>query len=398
MHSFSLHVIRCALWGGEAPVVNDWEAVFADLRKHCLTNLAYKHAAKSDISTALYKAWDRDHVFHLTEYVRMLAMQEELTDLFNRHGISHAIVKGLAAGRYYPEPAERIYGDIDILIPDEEAFGRAEKLLLENNFILVPGNGSPNKDHEDDRHHAYTKNQVHFEVHRYFSAGIDETDRELDQILGSVTPVTAQVEDHKFNVLPEPYNGITILEHIRHHMITGIGFRQIIDWCCYVDKILTDEYWQSDFEQLANCLSLRPLAVYLTRLCELNFGLRHRAFAEEADEQICADLFKEIDTAGNFGMTRNYGDFEVRSAVVNGHIFSHLQKNGENKWPALKKHKWLRPFAWLWEGCRVFFSLLSRGQLLRTLAGLFRHKANKQKSTGPDMWEVLGIGKYRKAE
>ncbi|MDO5435279.1 MAG: nucleotidyltransferase family protein [Clostridia bacterium] len=390
-----LPFIRCALWGGEAPVIDDWGALFADLRKHCLTSLGYKNADISNMPEALRQAWDKERAYLLIEYLRILAAQNEITDLLGGQNIPHVIVKGLAAGRYYPDPAKRTYGDIDILIPTEADFDKAEKLLLENKYIYIPKSNVSDDDRPDERHHAYEKKRVNFEIHRYFSMGKDETDKELDKTLSAVEPVLIQMEDHRFYAFPEPYNGITILEHIRHHLITGIGFRQIIDWCCYVDKVLTDECWKSDFEPLADRLSLRAMAIHLTRLCEIYFGLSHRAFAEEADDAVCTALFEEIDTAGNFGMTLDYGDFEVRSAIVNGNILKHLQKNGLNQWPAVKKHKWLRPFAWLWQGWRIFINLLSKKQLLHTLGGLFRHKA-KEKSAGPDMWEVLGIGKYRK--
>lgn len=396
MHPSTLPFIRCALWGGEAPVVDDWGALFADLRKHCLTTLGYKHTDHTNMPATLREIWEKERSYHLIEYLRILAAQEEITDLLGGNDIPHVIVKGLAAGRYYPEPVKRTYGDIDILIPDEADFKKAEKFLLENKFIPEQDDNSTEDINPEDRHHAYTKMRVCIEVHRYFSSGVDDTDKELDRTLMSVEPILIQTENCRFYAFPEPYNGITILEHIRHHLITGIGFRQIIDWCCYVDKVLTDEYWKSDFEPLSERLSLRALAIHMTRLCELYFGLPHRVFAEEADDTACAALFSEIDSAGNFGIARDYGDIKARTAFDNGHVLKHLQRSGMTNWSAAKKHKWLRPFAWLWQGWRILTGLISQRQLFSTLSNLLKRKGKQKSSTEPELWEVLGIGKYRK--
>ena len=84
--------------------------------------------------------------------MRMLHEQNTLVNLFKANIIPFVIIKGTAAAVYFPSPASRTYGDIDIYL-SEEHFEFAKSLLESNGYKYID---------DEDRHYEYIKNGIYF--------------------------------------------------------------------------------------------------------------------------------------------------------------------------------------------------------------------------------------------
>lgn len=86
--------------------------------------------------------------------IRVDTAHAELTDIFS--GIPFVTLKGYASAYYYPEPIYRTMGDVDFYVMPK-CYNEAYRRLKESGFM------QSGKEHE--RHEAFNKGRVHFELH-----------------------------------------------------------------------------------------------------------------------------------------------------------------------------------------------------------------------------------------
>lgn len=382
-------ILKAGLWGQEAypfavPEDTDWEAVRQELR----------HQAVSTVSVdVLVKADPRNRAEYLQTamknvacYRKLAVVQQRLMALLQAEGIGCVVLKGSAAACYYPRPEYRAMGDIDLLVKPED-YHRAKSVLLGVCRDL---------EKEDDRHAELELDQVILELHRTFAVLRDkDTGNQLDaRLWAALDHVQEQTyQGLRYNQLPWLENGLVLLTHIHQHLFEGLGFRQIIDWMMFVHKELDDERYAGEFAPVARQLGLETLAVTVTRMCQMYLGLgAHITWCKDADEALCCQLMELVWEKGNFGRkqgTDNAKSIRIMNMLRNtSGVFRLLQTYGCNNWEALKKHPWLKPFAWLYQICRYIRAGFGKEKPLRSLIENVR-KGNRQN----DLLTQLGVSR-----
>ena len=315
----------------------DWEDVFTEARKQAIASVV-RDGVKNQIHPSIAAQWKIYSIQEISSGVQLLEAQKELTGLLDEHGIKHVILKGSAAAIYYPEPYFRSMGDIDFWVP-EELFDDCLQLLRENDYLETKGS--------DERHLKLWKNNVLFEMHRYFSS--EERQKPVDRYIEKAELVRGNIREIEFWMLPEIENGLVLLVHIYQHLLEGLGMRQIIDWMMYVHACLDEEGWEK-FRPYAQELGLEKLARTAARLCVLYFGLE--ADWCGVDDEAADMLLDSIIQSGNFGHVHGSGR-NVERVMVNikrQGVFHYLQKAGEFNWrETLRVRPWLRPVAWIYQ-------------------------------------------------
>ena len=322
-----LALIRSALWGTEPP--KKPEIAMDEARKQALIPLLFPDSKLAKFSY-LYS-------------VRLLHAQDELIALMREAGIPLIILKGSAAAVYYPNPIQRSMGDVDCIVP-QDRFLEATELLTANGYAQT------NADKDVDRHCVFVRKGFLVELHHHFSyEGIDV---ESYVTAGLHDPTIIRVEEYEVPVLDELGNGMVLLAHVAHHLQNGLGLRQVIDWMMYCSAVLDDEMWKTRFQKAAQECGLETLAVTLTRMCQLYLGLTASiTWCSGADESLCDELLMNLLRSGNFGHANGSG---ARVEIVTTNIkryglFRYLQKAGESNWSAYRRHRWLKPFCWLYQ-------------------------------------------------
>lgn len=350
-------LIKVALWNETADGTITTET-YNTIKQHALLPLMTNHLQKLDMDSDLRMAWKKAIYAHLVHYSVYQRIQNNLP-----LSVPYVILKGSAAGQYYPNPENRTYGDIDILVAHED-FEKASQEMHNAGFVL-------NKDLEREK--GFIKDGIEIELHRYFSALNNPALADyLDNIL-----INSINESH---FLPTLLNGITLLEHINQHLENGLGLRQIIDWMMFVDKCLPDSEW-SNFSKIADNIGLKYLAIEVTRMCEMYLGLSSHQFCVDANEKLCKQLMEYIVSCGNFGCVKNKKSIatnvftNMRNPIA---AYALLQERGLANWKAAKKHPFLKPFAWVYQACRYLQMVM--GKRLR----------------GKDIEEAFSAGKARR--
>ena len=339
--SVLLSLIRQSQFGRSEPVDLsgvDLDALMEEAKKASVVGLIVPEVPESFKNDAWEVAEMQQMVFH----VRYCKHQNEVKRVLDEASIPFVILKGNASAVYYAVPSRRTMGDIDILVP-KKYFSEAKSVLAKAGLVEGRDNG---------RHADFEMEKLSVEVHKRFSHDVD-IESYLESGLDSREIVT--VEGYSFPMLPKLANGLVLLDHMRSHLKTSMGIRQVIDWMMYVYRNLDDAYWYGEFQAVAKKKGMETLAIVATRMCQMYLGLPESiTWCKDADESVCARLMDLTLKSGNF--SHSHGDGrnveKVGVKMKQEGTFSYLQRAGENNWNAYQKHHWLKPFCWLYQICR----------------------------------------------
>jgi hypothetical protein len=334
-----LQAIQKSLWNTDIPFPEDtdWNAVLKEAEDQAVLGIVIGVAP-----VETQKEWRGRASVGTAHFVRILHYQEQLYKLFKENDIPMVILKGTAAAINYPNPSQRSMGDIDYLVPPEH-FSRAKELLVQNGYTIEDDPRAP-------RHMHVYKDNVSFEQHRYFSS--EEVDIE-EFVTDGIQQIESQIlYGNEFPMLPKLANGLVLLGHVVQHLKSGLGLRQVVDWMMYVDRELDDRFWNQAFEAAAKDVGLDTVAIVITRMCQIYLGLtKDIRWCKEADEKLCLELMDNLLSSGNFDRKRGKGSSveRVTSSIKRKGLFRYLQIAGEYNWESYHKHRWLKPFAWIYQ-------------------------------------------------
>ena len=334
----ALNLIKYALSGGAALPTQDCAAI-EDINAHAMLPLLGPLCA--DLPPQARSRIEQASNRNARLFIEHSCAVAELNTLFARP----VIFKGFAAAQYYPTASMRTLGDIDFMALGTD-YDAADAAMKSHGYTCVD---DEYKLELYPRHTSYDKCGVHYELHRYFTHRLSDKNLALDSMIENAEPELRTTDGCAFYSLPDDVNGLVLLEHIEHHLHSGLGLRQIVDWLCYVRAYMTDERWYGGFGEAAALTGLRKIAIYTTALAEKYLGGPHRRFADEADPAIVDLYMEELWDAGNFGRGRD----EIASKIAYfrgyGNPFARLQLGGLSNWKYAADHKWVRPFAWIYQ-------------------------------------------------
>lgn len=368
-----MQAIRSSLWDADVafPADADWDAVFREARDQAVLGIVFAVAPAKAQS-----AWRSRAGADLARFACLMAQQTRLCRLLEDNGIPLVILKGAAAAVYYPDPARRSMGDVDLLVPPER-FDAARSLLIDSGYEVREEEPHP-------RHIHVYRDGVRFELHRFFSG---EDSPVEGYILDGLSRIERRrIGETEFPMLPRLANGLVLLEHMARHLRTGMGLRQMIDWMMYVHRELDDAFWTQTFQAAAAQANLDTLAVTATRLCQLYLGLSEEiCWCRGADADLCEELLNSLLSSGNFDRKRGkgYRIESVTASLARNGPFRYLQAAGERTWEGYHRHRWLKPFAWAYQlgrYARLGFRTKRRGTpILENMArGKRRHDLLKK--------------------
>ena len=356
-----LRLIRKSLFGVSADIPDgaDWDIVYQEAQNQAVCGLIEEGTLSESMAQ-----WQISRYQILANNIQLLHVQRELVQLLNKHGIPFAILKGTAAAIYYPRPCYRTMGDIDIIVPQSH-FMTASALMEKNGYVI-----SHKEDNPKARHIGYLKDDKVIELHHHFSHQDVSVEKYI--IDGFKHIEEADINGDVFPMLPPLTNGLILLDHMRSHLQSGMGLRQVIDWMMYVDKMLGDEAWEKSFRQAAESIKLDMLAITATRMCQIYLGLKDDKthWCRAADDTLCERLMELVLSSGNFGRKLGKGNQveTVTMAMRKDGLFRCLQRAGEYNWKAYNQHRWLKPLCWFYQIIRYGRKgiLSGRGKMILT--------------------------------
>lgn len=208
----------------------DWDNIVVEGSKHLVLPAIYCQLKKKQLTHLLPQELDvylKDiTTLNKNRNTEVIKQINVLSELLNTHNIDHVFLKGAAliSGNYYENISERMLGDIDILIPQQQ-LDEAFKLL--NNNSYYPIDQTLGDDFFEHKHLPRLKTDTYIcavELHRKLFVSHKEKNLSTSSILASKDIV----------------NGISIpsAKHLLHHNILN--------------------YQINDHGKLYNSISFRP--------------------------------------------------------------------------------------------------------------------------------------------
>ena len=328
-------ILRISLWGGKLTDTIDAESIIDELTIQAVEGIA--------ATTIPNLKGELD--YRLSRFVRMLYVQNEVVSALSNAGIRVVVLKGTAAGIYYPIPYLRRYGDIDLLVHSYD-YNKSIKVISDLNDVVNSNIGDEVSD--------FRINGFSIDLHRIIRG--TERAKEGTYILKYIMEGLDDIQwvkfdqpDFKFPILPWKQNGLELIWHIRVHLYNGLGLRQIIDWMLFVNHNYADEESFEDFLVVLNKAGLLRLAKVVTRMCQIYLGLNESInWCSDVEAGLCEDLMQYIIEQGNFGYKNDKDKMaklltKYRNPVS---IFYGMQNKGLREWRLVNKYKFLRSFAW----------------------------------------------------
>lgn len=337
-------IIKASIWSKENyNIISVSESTRKELREQAIEGLAI--GVLPEFEGMKYQ--------QVSLFAKMISVQKEVIGILNRNHIDVVIIKGIAAGVYYPVPYLRMYGDIDILVRPGQ-YDQAIECLSQNN-VLISGEVQKGATH-------FHKNGITIDLHER-PLGLNRV-KEGDFIyhyllsgFDDIQQVNLNQPKCAFPMLPWKQNGLELIWHIRVHLYNGIGLRQIIDWMMFVNSCLSKEKEYQEFSNVLDNAGLLILAKTVTRMCQLYLGLDNDiTWCKDAKDNLCHDLMNFILDQGNFGRKRN--DDKVAKVLIKYRnpvaFLNGMQKKGLREWKTAQHYIFLQPIAWIYTGVKGF--------------------------------------------
>lgn len=237
---------------------------------------------------ALKLTWGMAVQDYEKKYERYCKTVEELTDFYLQHGIMTVQLKGVGLSSYYPVPAHREGGDIDIFtysnlkeeLTDKEANQLADK-LMQNKGIQV--------DMHSYKHSNFYYKGIPIENHKTFlNVKHYPVAVQVDALLRKeLEPQFTYLMDGEYKVLipPPTFNAMFLAFHASQHYGSGLALHHLCDWAVLINKHgirlpkeLTDKHF------------LTAIAAF-TRLCNDYLGTHSKV---SGGGDLADEILKEI--------------------------------------------------------------------------------------------------------
>lgn len=233
---------------------------------------------------------------------RILKALRDTQQDYEEAGLKCVMLKGQTLAHYYPNPAYRSPGDIDVYLYHEEDYDRANTWAFKKGY---PFQG------EAVYEQLYWRKGVAVENHKYLAwFSRDSYNRKLKQILQPTIEADAfpllDLGVVQCRTLPTELNAVYIFQHILHHFAyMGIGLRQICDWLVFL-RGNVDQMDRTLFLHYATELDLlRPMECFAhmaVRYLGAEPSIFPFAVPSDKDADRYADLILEdVLRGGNFG-------------------------------------------------------------------------------------------------
>ena len=315
-------LLRLALWQREENIdifdgitQAEWNEVYDLALAQGVFALAFDGARmlpaelQPDLDSRIQWGYNVGHIEKVFAHQKEVA--EKVVRLFADNGIRTMIMKGISVARYYPNPAHRQFGDIDIYLMGDYAKGNA----------LIAAKGTPIK-YDYFVHSEFVVGGINIENHKTFiNARVNKigayVERELEQLAADLRP--HPIVKGAYAPSPE-FDALFLTRHATwHYARECVRLRDVCDWAMFLhheaDHMDTDRIMRNLRES-----GLERYAAIITEISQKYLGL-DKTLPFTAEYHDLAERVKEdILTFENPDKFRHLGVFRVFMRKIRNRI------------------------------------------------------------------------------
>lgn len=275
----------------------------------------------------------------------------EVTDQFEKEGIPYTILKGYRIKEDYPIPELRTMGDVDFLI-DKKYRTQMDKALTEIGYEKEGLEGST---------WVYKQAGIMLEMHSKLASGNYWNDVDYEKYFSGYFSRLKKLDHSCEKLLSLEDHFIFLIFHFAKHLnSSGAGIRMVLDLAFYLKRHIEEINWQYMKEELKN-ISLLEFAENVLFLCHDLFGTQIPWEYRECDSKLLEQLLGYIMQGGIFGFERPDSIRRLRQGIGQQNLSGNRRiqilallklifpgrKHMMAFLPAVEKHIWLLPAAWV---------------------------------------------------
>lgn len=275
--------LRSALFGGEVEAekfqnltAEEWQQLFRMAAQQGVVAIVYDVVSRlpkemqPPRSTNIQWALSVEAIENRYELQRKTSAL--LAKLWSEQGLQTIVMKGLAIGTYYPQPAHRECGDLDCFLV-KSGSTTSDGYELGNRLCEQIG-AKVERDYYKNSHIKYRGLMV--ENHRFYlpvrgGRKVKELERHLEKV--ALRGRTSMVPDTKLIVPSPDFNALFLTMHALNHFISeGIKLRHILDWALLLKAEQDNINWQ-EFYEWSDKMHMTRFADALTAISVKYIGL-----------------------------------------------------------------------------------------------------------------------------
>ena len=334
----------------------DWEMIAETAHVHQVDGIVY-YQCKSFVPTELKTRFMDNVRACFYYYGNRKKVLENLKSVFDKQGIMFFTIKGIEVSKYYPLPALRTMGDIDIVVHVEDK-KRVGKELKNLGFKYIS--------EYSGKEQRYFYQGMYFDLHDHL---IYDEDISIDKHKVFFNDCWQYVSE---GTIDPGFHFLFLLVHLRKHLMNrGAGLRMFLDLAVMVQNEKNLNWlW---IENELRALDLLEFARVCFGLIDTWFGVKAPITYTELEEDFADCITEKIFANGIFGYdceSNNYNGIVNRLRVHKGpRWLRRLSVIRENAFPGyhylcvgepykfLKGHPLRLPAAWMYR-----FYLFARGK------------------------------------
>ena len=211
-----------------------WWSLFRLLQRNHVAAMTAETVAALEVPREVKIPWlaEAEKAIHWHRYQQ--EVQQDIVDTMSRHGIETLVLKGTHVAQYYPEPATREFGDLDLYFYDKH--DEADRVAREVLKVDVSN---------DAHHHSkYNYRGVTVESHYDFlNTHYPPSNRRYEALLKELVG-TKDILSATCHPLPT-FEVLFLLRHMAGHFAASrITLRDLVDWTLTCQALHDKVDWQ----------------------------------------------------------------------------------------------------------------------------------------------------------
>ncbi len=349
----------------------DWDAVLTTADKHSVLSLLYEPLSQQQsIPEEGIKQFTGSARKNVLQQYHLLLLSRYLVGVLNEAGIKAVVLKGVAAGSFYPIPELRKSGDIDLLLLNPKQESAMKEVLIANNLWV--------KEEQLALHHVTfeTRSGIEIEVHTLLAEPFDNRNMNvyLDKLLSEQRCEYEErdVMGVKLPVLSKAFFAYELLLHMLQHFLrSGFGLKLLCDWVVFWKEEVTEEQ-KEKYLKLVDESGIKNFSDIVTLTCVRYLGLEEESiFWMKCSADLPVDDFlREIMEAEEFGKSHENRMVMLRGTGL-GDFVREFHHQMHLNFPKAGKCFLLWPVLWTVTLVRFIknnkrYRNVSTGEILRT--------------------------------
>lgn len=331
----------------------DWKRLLTMAERHAVLPLLYDILQEQKLSEEDRKRVESISRRTVQQNYRLLFFSRYVIQLLQGENIDVVLLKGAAAGYYYPVPELRKSGDVDLLIFDRNRLEDARRIFQREGFYVE-------KKQLASHHLAIgTPEGIEIELHLMLAEPFDN-----HEINNYLVQTAEEMKNHvrmenlmgiELPVLSDGYNAYYLLIHMLQHFLReGFGLKLLCDWVAFWNREIEEAELQI-YKTLIKESGLEGFSGMITSLCVHFLGLKDTGSDDILPEKISVEYMKDIFEAEEFGKSNRERMLVLKGTGISDYI-REFHRQMHINYPSAGRIWIFWPALWLATLVRFFYN------------------------------------------